>query len=280
MSVRVQLLGATRLTRVVLPFLLERGRARVVAVEPGAEHEEDPWFAPVRGLCHDNGVKLGRAAADLVLDLDPDARPVHGEGPMIRVIAPEGARSPHPNRALLSPGDWAVGVLSADGKNAWKILPVTAGPDDDAASLLEQATLRGVEALAESLDAVLAGGAPEALPRPLIGGRFRAQETFLTWEQPAARVVARVRACAGPFGGARAHAGETPIWLQDAAVEAEILAEPELPGTVLSAGADGLVVACGSGSVRVRRLRPGWRPVRAAGSFAAEVGLGPGYMLS
>lgn len=275
---RIQLLGSTRLTRVVLPFLLERGRARVVGVDLGGEHEGEPWFAPIRGICADNGVFLGRAPADLVLDLDPDARPLRGEGAMIRVLAPEGARSPHPNRVLLSGGEWAVGLCAPDGLGSWGSRAIPLALDDDAEVLFARATLAGVELLAERLDAVLAGAPVTPTERPLIAGRFRVQETFLTWEQPAERVVARVRASAGPFGGARAMVGETPVYLQDA--EALPMDDGELPGTVIEVGAAGLVVACGRGAVRVRWLRPGWRPVRAAGEFASEVGLGPGYMLS
>ena len=87
----VQLLGSTPLTRVAIGWFMEQGRAlnaRVVAVDPGAEDEQDPWFAPVRGLCAELGIPMGRKPADLTLDLDPDAR--RGTGAGVRVVGPEG----------------------------------------------------------------------------------------------------------------------------------------------------------------------------------------------
>ena len=53
MALRVQILGATRLARVVVPYLLERRGARIVALDPGEEDESLPWFAPVRGLARE-----------------------------------------------------------------------------------------------------------------------------------------------------------------------------------------------------------------------------------
>lgn len=273
---RVVLLGSTRLTRVALPWLCDQGRARVVGVDLGEEDEGLPWFAPVRQLARDHGVPFGRFPADLVLDLDPDARPTRGEGVMVRVLAPPGAPSADVNRALLTGGEWEMVVTPPDGASAWAREPVIVRPDDDGASLLEDATLRGIEALAASLEAILAGAAPEPLPRPLKAGRFRAQETHLLWERPAAAIVARIRACAGPWGGAITHVGETLVRLQDARIVADETPPEWLPGTITALD-DALDIATGRGIVRVERLRPGWRPVRRAAEWAREVGVSPGY---
>lgn len=279
MSPRVQLLGATRLTRAVAPFLLERDRARVVAIDPGEEDETRPWFAPIRQLARDNGVPLGRRDADLVIDLDPDARPDHGEGVLVRVLPPAGAASPDVNRALLIGGDWEMVVTESSGRAGWGRHPVEIRAHDDAASLLERATLRGLEALADSLDAILNDGTAVPLPRPLRSGRWRPQEGWITWEQPAARIVARIRAASGPYGGARTHLGETPVFLQDADLVSEEDTKDFTPGTI--AGFDsGILVSTGRGIVRLSTVRPSWRPLRSAVDYAAEVGASVGYQFA
>ncbi len=282
-NVRVQVLGATRLARVVVPYLLERRGARVLAIDPGDEDEARPWFAPVRGLARDNGIALGvREDADLVIDVDPDARPTSPRGVGLRVLAPEGAASPDVNRMLLGGGAWAMGVT--DGAGLWGSRPLVREEGDAAVNLLDRATLAGLEALDAAWETMFAPDGSllppqEPLSRPLRGGRFRPAEAFVNWELPAATIVARVRACAGPWGGARTHIGETVVWLEDAEVCAPQTPEGWAPGTLVEVDRD-LVVATGRGLVRIRSLRPAWRPPRSAGAFATESGLGPGYLLA
>lgn len=281
MGPRVQILGATRLARVVASYVTERRGARIVGIDPGDEHEGNPWFAPVRGLARDNGAVLGRAPADIVLDCDPDARPTVGDAPMLRVLAPAGAASPDLNRALLTGGAWAMVFTSADGAGAWGTRPLdpaeVAALDADA--LLDLATTRAVEALDDGWEAMVAGAPVDPLPRPLVRGRFRAGESYLVWEQPAERLVARIRACAGPYGGARTHVGEAAVFLLDARLVASETPPGFDPGVIVRAE-DALEIATGRGVVRVERLRPGWRPARPAVVYAREVGIGPGYQFS
>lgn len=272
---RVLVIGSTRLSRVALPWLLETGRARVIGLDPGDEDESRPFFAPLRGLVRELGIPLGRAPADLVLDLDPDARPTRGEGPMVRVLAPPGAPSPDLNRALLTGGSWAMGLTTAAGDGLHAAATVEVRVDDDASTLMDRALLRGLEVLAAGWDALLAATPPTPLPAPLLAGRWRAQESEVHWEQEGARVVARIRAAAGPWGGAVSTLGEARVRLLDAEL-APIGHHRELPGTVLDLR-DGLLVAARTDAVRIRRVAPGWRPARLAVEYAAEVGLSPGY---
>jgi methionyl-tRNA formyltransferase len=182
------------------------------------------------------------------------------------------------NRALLIPGEWSMAVCSADGSATWAVEPIPVHPDDTGATLIETATLRGIEALASAFEAILAGAAPTPLERPLRGGRWRAQESFVLWERPGETIVRRVRACAGPWGGARSTIGETVVWLQDATLRASTTGDEWLPGTIVSVD-DGIEVASGAGIVRVEWIRPAWRPLRRAGDWAREVGLGRGYQI-
>jgi hypothetical protein len=282
-NVRVCVRGSTVLTRSFVPYLLERRAARVVAIDPGEEHEGRPWFAPVRGLARDEGIALAAATpADLVLDLDPDARPTTPEGVGLRVLAPLGARSPDLNRALLTPGPWKV-VLT-DGQGLWGERAVTPEPGEDAEGLLARGVLAALELFDDTWERLWTpegrlAPPPESLPHPLIAGRFRPQETFLSWELPGEAVVARIRACAGPWGGARTHLGATAVWLLDAELHAPETPPEWAPGTIVEAE-DFLVVASGRGLVRIRRLRPGWRPIQSAGRFTTALGLGPGHLLA
>ncbi|HND29673.1 MAG TPA: hypothetical protein PLA94_06715 [Myxococcota bacterium] len=277
---RYQLLGSTRLTRIALPYLLDKGRGKVVGVDPGAEDEGRPWFAPVRGLCRDNGIPIGRFPADHVLDLDPDADSAQGGSLRVRLLAPPGSRSADLNRSILEPHrqPWKVFSGPSESLYAFSLKEIPFRSEEDAEDRMLRATLCGIEVLAEGLERMLAGQSPTPLPSPLIGGRWRPQESFVLWEQPAARVIARIRAAAGPWGGARTSLGETTVWLEDAALESES-SEGWLPGTIVSTQPD-LVVATGQGLVRIRRLRPGYRPIRWAGEYAAEVGATVGYQLT
>lgn len=279
MRPRVLLLGSTRLTRVATHWLLEEARAEVVGIDPGEEDETRPWFAPVRQLARDNGIPLGRATADLVLDLDPDARPDRGEGVMVRVVPPPAAKSPDINRALLVEGDWSMAVTDSSGRTAWTVLPVPVRAGDDASLLLHRATAVGLEALAAAFPSVLEGSTAFPLPTPLRPGRWRPQESFVLWEQRAPQVVARIRAASGPWGGARTHLGDTVVWLEDAEV-ASLEANPDFPpGTILAAENE-LLVSSGAGSVRIGLLRPAYRPVRRAVDYVGEVGVSVGYQFA
>lgn len=267
----VQLLGSTTLARVALPWFLERGGCRVVALDPGDEDESVPWFAPVRGLCRDLGVPLGRREADVVLDLDPDARRA---GPGVRLCGPRGT-SPDFCRALLPRGLGTTGwsMVYGDGDRAFRSVALALDPADDGARVRDEATLRGIEALAAGWTTEPDGAEPHPAPDPQ---RFRSSEARITWERPAAEIVARIRALAGPYSGARTHVGDTPV-----AITSGELAEGAAgfsPGTIIDVD-HGIVVAAGVDAVRILLLRPSWRPLRRARDFAAEVGVSAGYQL-
>lgn len=303
----VQLLGSTTLARVALPWFIENGGglgARVIALDPGDEDEAQPWFAPVRGLCRELGVPIGLRTADLVLDLDPDRASEAPEQRLsarvcVRVLGPAGI-TPDLCRALLPgrsgiPGEWAM--IFGDGAAVHARVPLAILKRDDGPTLLARATLRGIEAVAAGWGAVTPGehlGTADVSTQSWPGlapGRFRLSEAQLVWERPAPELWARIRALAGPWGGARCHLGNTAVSIESAEL-AEVdpaTLRAHLPGTIIAVDT-GLVVACGAdaagagragstGALRLLTMRPAWRPMRRAAEYATEVGAGPGYQL-
>jgi methionyl-tRNA formyltransferase len=87
-------------------------------------------------------------------------------------------------------------------------------------------------------------------------------EAAIDWRRPAAELDRQVRAF-DPFPGASTSAGGEllKIW----AAQPEAGSAGQLPGTVLSTGADGIRVATGDGVLRLTELqRPGGRRLPAA----------------
>ena len=140
-----------------------------------------------------------------------------------------------------------------------RALPIA--PDDNAATLHDKLAQLGAELIVEAL------GKLETLTptqQPDEGATYAAKiaksEATLDWRRPALELERQVRAF-NPFPGAGATLNATPlkVWRASPAAGAGE------PGTVLAVGDEGIVVACGSGALRLEELqRPGGRrlPVR------------------
>jgi methionyl-tRNA formyltransferase len=88
-------------------------------------------------------------------------------------------------------------------------------------------------------------------------------EAAVDWTLDADTIARRIRAFnPAPGAVARLRGEAVKLWHARAVPTAEQLAEP---GEVISASADGIVIACGSGSVRLTELqRPGGKRLNAA----------------
>ena len=150
------------------------------------------------------------------------------------------------------------------------------GPRETTGRLTERLAALGGEAIVEALSRL------EALaPRPQDGAlatyaaKVEKREARIDWASDCARIDRMVRAF-DPYPGAETSlAGEAlKVW---AAVPVEGSGEP---GTVLRASpAEGLVVACGSGALRLEILqKPGGRRLAAA-DFLRGTGLSAGSRL-
>jgi methionyl-tRNA formyltransferase len=138
---------------------------------------------------------------------------------------------------------------------------------DTTGSLHDKLADMGGRMIVEALRKMAAGGL-DAVPQPEEGVTYAAKiskdEAKLDLQRPAAELARKVRAF-NPFPGASvqtaAQAGIVKIW------NAQAIDGQGQPGQVLSADAQGIVVACGEGALRLTELqKPGGKRL-AAGEF-------------
>ena len=140
-------------------------------------------------------------------------------------------------------------------------LPISA--EDTAQTLHDKLALQGAELIIAVLRKLELGGLA-AVPQPVEGVTYAAKigkgEAEIDWRRPAAEVSRAVRAY-NPFPGAVAHLDGAALKLWSAE-ETEGRGEP---GSVLAAGKDGIVVACGEGALRLTELqKPGGKRLPVA----------------
>lgn len=158
------------------------------------------------------------------------------------------------------------GVISAQAE--------AVAPDDTTARLHDRLAALGAKMIVEVLQQAQAGHALQSVPQPAEGicyaHKIDKAESAIDWHLPAEVIERRVRAF-DPFPGASLLCqGEVvKVW---AAALCPGLSGP--PGTVLQAGADGVVVACGEGALQLLQLqRPGGKRLPAAAFVQARPAL-------
>ncbi|MBL8484155.1 MAG: methionyl-tRNA formyltransferase [Rhodocyclaceae bacterium] len=148
-----------------------------------------------------------------------------------------------------------------------RALPIAA--TDTAAALHDRLAALGAELIVQAL-ADLGAGRLVPQPQPEQGVTYAQKiaksEAALDFREPAEVLARRVRAF-DPFPGASAGAG--PLQLKIRAAHA--VAGAGVPGRLLAAAADALVIACGSGALAVTQLQlPGGRRLTAAEFLAGH----------
>jgi methionyl-tRNA formyltransferase len=136
---------------------------------------------------------------------------------------------------------------------------------DTTGSLHDKLAEMGGRMIVEALHKMAAGGL-EAVVQPEDGVTYAAkiskEEAKLDLSRPALELARKVRAF-NPFPGAHAQAGGVTIKIW----HAQAVDGKGQPGQVLSADAQGIVVACGEGALRLTELqKPGGKRL-AAGEF-------------
>jgi methionyl-tRNA formyltransferase len=148
-------------------------------------------------------------------------------------------------------------------------LPI--GAADTAATLHDRLAVLGGRLIVEALEAAACGGlVPQAQPAEGVtyAHKIEKAEGTIDWSQRAAVIERRVRAF-DPFPGASFTAGGEVVKLWRAALRPH--AAEAMPGEVLEADTQHVVVACGDGALALQELqRPGGRRLPVAAFQAAR----------
>ncbi|MBQ0133139.1 MAG: methionyl-tRNA formyltransferase [Comamonas sp.] len=142
-------------------------------------------------------------------------------------------------------------------------LPIT--PADTTASLHDKLAVLGGRMIVEALELSACGGL-QRTPQPAEGvtyaHKIEKAESWMDWALPADELDRRLRAF-NPFPGGATALGSEVIKLWTATPQSSNVAA--VPGTVLAADAQGVLVACGQGALRQEQLqRAGGKRLAAA----------------
>ena len=149
---------------------------------------------------------------------------------------------------------------------------LTIGERETAGELHDRLAGLGGSLLANHLAAIVAG---DVLPTPqdeslaTYAGKINKADAEIDWRADADELERRVRAYNPvPTAWFQFDGQRTKCWTAESGASVDAP-----PGTVVSSGADGIVVACGTGTLRMTSLqRPGKRQVSAQ-EFASQVDL-------
>jgi methionyl-tRNA formyltransferase len=150
-------------------------------------------------------------------------------------------------------------------------------PEENSSSLHDRLASIGAEALAETLDLLLAGRlVPERQDDALTcyAAMLKKEDGLIDWSKGAQAIKNLVRGMT-PWPGAFTHLDGKTLKVYRVAVASGSGA----PGTVLRADRQGLEVACGSDSVVVEELQLEGRKRLAATEFLAGYTIEPGVIL-
>lgn len=135
----------------------------------------------------------------------------------------------------------------------------------------------GVEAIIESIDLVAAGNAPKTIQDESAAtyeGWCGAKEAHIDWSKGATEVHNLIRGC-DPQPGAWSTLNDQKVAFFGSKI-ASLDKSDTQPGTISDIDDDGMTIACGAGSVKIRR----GRIERGPKSNAADLGLSLGNRLS
>jgi methionyl-tRNA formyltransferase len=142
---------------------------------------------------------------------------------------------------------------------------VAIAPDDTTATLHDRLAADGARLIVDALVRLERDGALPATPQPADGVTYAEKigkhEAALDWRKPADVLARQVRAF-DPFPGGVATLDGAAIKLW--AAEPVAARGDAVPGTIVDAAPEGVIVACGSGALRVTQLqKPGGKRLPA-----------------
>lgn len=295
----VGLAGQEGLSIVAVVTQPDRPKGRALQLQPSAVKEAAlriglPVLQPER--CRNESF------LSALRELKPDLIAVIAYGqilpPALLAIPAHGCLNVHasilPRHRGAAPIQWAV--LEGDAETGVTIMKMDAGLDtgdmlsvertpiavtDTAQTVHDRLALLGAETLARTIPPYIAGEL-RPIPQPAEGVTYARKITredgALDWRQPAVRLDRWVRGLT-PWPGTFTHMPASPHPMLLKVWKAEVDPQGQGPaGTVLSAGREGVVVACGTGGLRLLELQREGGKRLAARDFLAGYPLMPGTM--
>jgi methionyl-tRNA formyltransferase len=188
-------------------------------------------------------------------------------------------RGASPIQAAIIEGDAETGVTLMQmeaGLDSGPLLASAAieiGAEETAATLHDRLAALGGELLVHKIGEILAGklaAIPQDDALATYAGKIRKQDAAIDWGQTAVQISRKIRAYDPVPGASFELDGEVvKCWKAEPVEDGE-----GRSGAILSAGKDGVVVACAEGALRLMEVqRPGRRRVTAA-EFAGQTRLG------
>jgi len=246
----------------------DRPAGRGLKTQPSAVHR----LARERGLTLLQPAALGEPTVlQAVTARAPEALVVaaYGRilpGPLLRA-APRGAINVHASllprwrgaapvqRALLA-GDAVTGATIMQMEESLDTGPILLqaqlpiSTEDTTGALQDKLAALGAELLLRAL-AEAPAARPQNEAEATYAARIDTSEAEIDWDRTAQEIDRQVRAF-NPAPGARTHIDGVALKIWRARPEPAV---PVVPGTVCAAAADGIVVACGRGALRILELQ-------------------------
>ena len=195
-------------------------------------------------------------------------------------------RGAAPIQRALWAGDTKTGVTimqmdaGLDTGDMCLVEALTIAADDTTASLHDKLADLGGRMIVEALEMSACGGLPRT-PQPAEGvtyaHKIEKAESWMDWQLSAAELDRRLRAF-NPFPGGATQLGDEVIKLWSATPET--YTGNAQPGTVLAADAEGVLVACGQGALRLTQLQRSGGKRLAAADFLRGFTLSAGTVLT
>jgi len=192
-------------------------------------------------------------------------------------------RGAAPIQRAIAAGDTATGVTimqmdaGLDTGAMVELVPVPIDPRETATTLHDKLAAAGAAAVVRVLRRLVRDGVLTATPQPAAGATYAAKveraDAVIDWSSPADLIDRQIRAF-DPVPGAATHFGALAVKVWRADPVARESAAPA--GSVVANDNDGIDVACGQGSLRLREVQPASGKRMAASAFAAGHGVVPG----
>jgi methionyl-tRNA formyltransferase len=145
-------------------------------------------------------------------------------------------------------------------------------PDDSGAELTRRLSAVGAEAVVEALALIESGQIVEEVQdhsRATYAPKIERETARIDWSLPAEEVALFIRGMDDVPGAWTMHGARGAVKLFRPAVRPE----SGEPGTVLAVGADGVLVACGTGALMIREVQPPGKRRMAAGDWVRGRGV-------